>query len=271
MIEVHKFGGSSQTEIGYDIISRMGSNDKKIIVVSAIKNVTNLLLKYIDSYDTNIMEHIIDINNHFASIMKVNIEDIVLYFRHLCEETDINRREIVGFGEYFTSNILTRYLKNQDIKSIMLDNTLVIKSNKKNDNKLYNNGSFSVDIDIIINSITDYNTIVIPGFGGRDSDNNFCLMGRGGSDTTGAIIASAIDASKYYIWTDVNGLYSIDPNINCNAKLIENIDYSSAQELAAMGATVIHPYCILPCMEKKIPIIIKNTFDSYNDNNTIEK
>lgn len=269
MIEVHKFGGSSQTELGYHIISQMDRNIKKIIVVSAISNVTNLLLEYIESKDESIKQHIIKINQSFADRMNVYIDDIMDYFLDLTKDVNNNKREIVGYGEYFTSNILSRYLKNNSIDAITAMNTLIIKSDKANSDKLYNNGSFSVDMLNINNAIMTCNTIIIPGFGGRDSNNDFCLMGRGGSDTTGAIIASAIDANKYFIWTDVNGLYTIDPNINSKARLISNIDYYSAQELAAMGAKVIHPYCILPCAKKNIPIIIKNTFDSYHDNNTI--
>ena len=269
MIEVHKFGGSSQTELGYHLISQMDTNIKKVIVVSAISNVTNLLLEYVETKDDNLKQHIININQSFADRLDVNIIDIMDYFKDLTTNIESNKREIVGYGEHFTANILSRYLNNNSIDAITVMNTLVIKSDKENSDKLYNNGSFSVDMINISNAIMSSNTVIIPGFGGRDINNEFCLMGRGGSDTTGAIIASAIDANKYYIWTDVNGLYTIDPNINSKARLISNIDYYSAQELAAMGAKVVHPYCILPCAKKNIPIIIKNTFNSYHDNNTI--
>ena len=53
------------------------------------------------------------------------------------------------------------------------------------------------------------------------------------------------------IWTDVDGMYTADPNKVKKSKIIENIGYDQAQELAAMGAKVLHPYCILPCKEKK--------------------
>ena len=134
---------------------------------------------------------------------------------------------------------------------------------------LYNNGEFKVDPSIINKCFQNVDTIVIPGFGGVDLEGKFCLLGRGGSDTTGSIIASEINSDNYFIWTDVNGLYTIDPNINTSAQIIKTIDYKSAQELAAMGAKVIHPYCILPCQSKNIPIIIKNTYDPLNNINTI--
>ena len=96
-------------------------------------------------------------------------------------------------------------------------------------------------------------------------------MSRGGSDTTGSLISSNINASKYQIWTDVNGLYSTDPNLIDNAIIIKSISYDAAQEVSAMGAEILHPYCIRPCSQKNIPIEIKNTYNLNQGFTTIEE
>ena len=70
-----------------------------------------------------------------------------------------------------------------------------------------------------------------------------------------------VNASLYEIWTDVNGIYSSDPRKINNTFINEIVHYDAAQEVAAMGAKVIHPYCILPCAVHSIPIHIKNTFN----------
>ena len=82
-----------------------------------------------------------------------------------------------------------------------------------------------------------------------------------------ALIASSLLSDRYEVWTDVNGVFTADPNKIDNAQIIKEINYEQAQELSAMGAKILHPFSILPCKEKNIPIIIKNTF-SHNSNNT---
>ena len=89
---------------------------------------------------------------------------------------------------------------------------------------------------------------------------NFVCLSRGGSDTTASLVAEALNAKRLEIWTDVNGIYSSDPNTVRGTNLVHIIGYDLCQELAAMGAKLLHPYSIKPCQKKKIPIIIKNTY-----------
>ena len=69
--------------------------------------------------------------------------------------------------------------------------------------------------------------------------------------------------------TDVDGIYSGDPRIISDVKLIKNISYDLSQELSAMGAKVLHPYSVKPCQEKNIPILIRNTFNNNSEYTTI--
>lgn len=263
--EVHKFGGTSQSIDGYKIINNL-NNNKKVIVLSAIKSVTNMMIELING--KNNIDRIININKSFAETLNVNIDDIISSFKMLSKDIIKNKRRIIGYGEYFTVNILDRYLKNNNKKSMVLPSYEIIKSLMKNE-KLYNDGPYIVENKLIFDNFEENDYLIVPGFSGVDCNNDFCLMGRGGSDTTGSIIASSINARMYYIWTDVNGIYTIDPRINDQAQMIENIDYNCAQELAAMGARVIHPYSILPCKKNKIPIKIKNTFNPDGESTTI--
>ena len=88
------------------------------------------------------------------------------------------------------------------------------------------------------------------------------LLSRGGSDTTATLVGNMLNSKKVYIYTDVDGIYTTDPNIISDAEIITNLDYQMAQELSAMGAKVLHPYSIKPAEEKGIEIHIKNTFNS---------
>lgn len=96
-----------------------------------------------------------------------------------------------------------------------------------------------------------------------------CVLGRGGSDTSGSLFAALLKAEKYEIWTDVHGMFTSDPRHVADARLIKSLDYREAQELAAMGAKVLHPRCIIPAQWAHIPIEIRNTNDPAGDRTVI--
>ena len=129
MIDVHKFGGSSQTEYGYNVIKSMILNNKltkRIIIVSAISDVTNLLIDYIENPNDEILNIIIDINQQLAKELNVKIDDLIIFFKNLVIDPIKNSKQIVGYGEYFTCNILSRYLKKYDINNYVVENTEII-------------------------------------------------------------------------------------------------------------------------------------------------
>ena len=265
---VWKFGGTSQKYSTFKMIlnkleeiKKSKQNIKVVIVLSAISGVTNKLLELIKSND-HIIYDIIQLNYFLAERCQVNIEDSIdnLIFEYINRKSLDDEISIVSKGEFFTCNILNKFLQNNNIKSNFISSFDVIYSNQEN-NTLYNKGEFKVEPDKIIPIFESCDVIIIPGFSGRTPNNKCCLLGRGGSDTTGSIIAAAINAKLYEIWTDVNGIYSSDPKKISNTFINEIVHYDAAQEVAAMGAKVIHPYCILPCAEKSIPIHIKNTFN----------
>lgn len=88
-----------------------------------------------------------------------------------------------------------------------------------------------------------------------------CLLGRGGSDTSGALFAALLGAKRCEIWTDVYGLFTCDPRLVPEARLIREMSYREAQELAAMGAKVLHPRCLGPAQWAHVPVEVRNTMD----------
>ncbi len=106
------------------------------------------------------------------------------------------------------------------------------------------------------------NIVVVPGFISSDRDNgDITNLGRGGSDFTAAIIASALDADVLEIWTDVDGFMSADPHIIPDAHVLPKLSFVESMDLCSFGAKVIYPPTIYPVFQKKIPIWIKNTFN----------
>ena len=101
---------------------------------------------------------------------------------------------------------------------------------------------------------------VMTGFNGATLDGRATTLGRGGSDFSASILASVLDAAELWIWTDVDGIMSADPRLVPSAKVLEEITYAEAAELAYNGAKVLHPRTLAPLMEKRIPVWSKNSF-----------
>ena len=103
-------------------------------------------------------------------------------------------------------------------------------------------------------------TLIITGFIASDRRGVQTTLGRNGSDFSGSIFGSLLDAGEIHIWTDVDGVLSADPRRVPDAKVIDALSYNEAMELAYFGAKVIHPQTMAPAVGRGIPIWIRNTF-----------
>lgn len=100
---------------------------------------------------------------------------------------------------------------------------------------------------------------VIGGFVGATTDGVTTTLGRGGSDYSAAIVGACLDASEIQIWTDVDGMLTADPRLIPNARVVPQLSFDEASELAFFGAKVLHPATIIPAMTKNIPVRILNS------------
>ena len=175
---------------------------------------------------------------------------------------------VAGIGERLSAPIIAAYLNSFDTKrhpfrSYTIDARGLIKTDSCF-------GRASVDFVKTDRNIKEFfhgrpggkNMVpVLTGFIGSTDGGETTTLGRGGADYTAAIVAAAIDAKLVEIWTDVDGVMSADPNLVTHAYLLPQLTYSEAIEMAYFGAKVIHPATMLPAIKKKIPILIKNTFN----------
>jgi len=102
---------------------------------------------------------------------------------------------------------------------------------------------------------------VVTGFNGATADGRPTTLGRGGSDFSASILASVLDASELWIWTDVDGIMTADPRLVPDAAVLDEVSYHEAAELAYNGAKVLHPRTLAPLVEKQIPVWSKNSFN----------
>ena len=105
-------------------------------------------------------------------------------------------------------------------------------------------------------------TPIVTGFNGATVDGRPTTLGRGGSDFSAAILASVLEADELWIWTDVDGILTADPRLVADARVLAEVSYNEAAELAYNGAKVLHPRTLAPLVEKGIPVWIKNSFDA---------
>ncbi len=106
---------------------------------------------------------------------------------------------------------------------------------------------------------TGADVFMVQGFIASNGSAETVLLGRGGSDTSAAYLAAMLRAERLEIWTDVPGMFTANPHEIPSARLLRQLDYMEAQELATMGAKILHPRCIEPVHKYEIPLHVKCT------------
>ena len=286
MIKILKFGGTSvansqNIKLVKNVISSTDS-DKIIVVVSALGGITDMLLKTADlaakqdeSYK-NILSNIetrhlettkelmpISLQSKVLSKVKTELntlETLVEGAFLIGEITSKLSDKIVSFGELLSSYIISEFFLSGKMDVAYKDSREIIKTDDIN-------GKATVNFKATNKNCKDYflkanhKITVLGGFIASSINGNSTTLGRGGSDYTAAIIAGALSADILEIWTDVNGMYTANPNIVKQAVAIPYISYEEAMELSHFGAKVLYPTTIQPLLSKGIPIAIKNTFE----------
>ena len=243
---VMKFGGTSVGSI--DKINNVANivekqlNDKKLIVVlSAMSGVTNKMQEYIDEIESN---------------------EII--------ENDL----ILTSGEAVSVGLLSAILKKRNIKSIPLLGWQIPIITDSNHQKAKILNIDKVRIDKYLN---DYDVLVVAGFQGVDVDGKITSLGRGGSDTTAVAVAAAVDADRCDIYTDVDGVYSTDPNLEPKAKKINKLAFEEMLEMSSTGAKVLHTRSVELAMKNNLTLQVLSSITKQSgtlvvdENKLIEK
>ena len=280
-MKVLKFGGTSvgtadSIKKVKSIIANESIDDRVIVVVSAMTQVTNKLLAASDlaangdeAYKKTIQEieqkHfdtirelvVIDQQSGVIATIKVllnQLEDVlngVFLVRELSPKTS---DYIVSFGESLSSIIISKA-----IGADLVDSKSLILTNNEH-------GGASVLYEKTYKNIQNFfessnaNVFVAPGFVASTEEGITSTLGRGGSDFSAALYAAGSNAAELQIWTDVSGMYTADPRKVKSAFPVKFASYKEAMELSHFGAKVIYPPTILPVYKKGIPLKIKNTF-----------
>ena len=297
-MKVLKFGGTSVGST--DSIKLVGeilqqydrSAEPVIVVVSAMKGVTNALLEIGDSAINDDVDQvnrgILDIQNrHFSAVKDLlpvkaqskvlahikrlinELEEIIHGITLLKELSPRSKDLVLSFGERLSAYVIYQYLLQLGISSQWVDTRDLIRTDDEFGAASVN---FSTTNQKIVEFFTGFEGIpVVTGFIAANDSGQTTTLGRGGSDYTAAILAGAINADEIEIWTDVDGVMTADPNIVSRAFSLPALSYVEAMELTHFGAKVIYPPTLQPAFAKNIPLKIRNTFNREFEGTTISK
>ncbi len=286
---VMKFGGTSVESA--EAINRLVSivsgrlERKPVLVVSALSKVTNTLYEITDLIEKNQLEEalahldglkerhlgvleglVTTSSEHYApcaAMIESTIAELGEFLTILCKIGEISERSsarIYSTGEVLSSQIICAALNHNGIATALMDARQIIITDSN-----YTKGTPIVaEIcerapRVIEKAYQGNQAVITQGFLSATAAGITTVLGRGGSDYSASLIGMAVGAEEIEIWTDVDGIFSADPRRVSNSSYIEKISFEEASEMAQFGAKVLHPFTILPAIEKNIPVRVLNS------------
>jgi aspartate kinase len=189
------------------------------------------------------------------------LADIVRALAVLREVSPRTLDVVAAMGELLSSRIVAAALTEAGVPADWVDARCAIVTDSEHTRATPLGPETNAALRKTITPILDAGRVaVLGGFVGATVDGHTSTLGRGGSDYSGALVGAGIDASEIQIWTDVDGMLSADPRVIASPRLIAQLSFAEAAELAYFGAKVLHPSTILPAVERNIPVRILNSW-----------
>ncbi len=286
-MKVLKFGGTSVGTVEsinavLAIVKKsFDAGEKPLVVLSAMSGVTNLLttmaenaaarvpfendLKFLEERHFEVVKKLIAVkyqNPVFTKLklMLNELEEILQGVSALKELSAQSKDLIVSFGERLSNYMVSKVMEQYVEQASYLDASHYIKTDSNFGNAHVNEEITQQLIQSLGHTHGD-KLLFVTGFIGSNEKGRVTTLGRGGSDYTAAIFGAVLDVTAIEIWTDVNGMLTADPRIVKKAFSQPVLSYTEAMELSYFGAKVIYPPTMIPAFLKKIPIVIRNTFE----------
>ena len=281
---VMKFGGRSVStaenwsRIAELLRQRLDSGLTPVVVHSALAGVSdaleNLLDTAVNADPTPVLAEIRETHDRLAGELGVKptiLDTQFLTLNRLIDGVCLLREvspgvhaRVMATGELAATTLGASYLQSRELPAHWWDaRTLLEAEASRNlpERAQFLSAACAHDADLQLQRDMEgvNGFIVTQGFIGRNSRNDTVLFGRGGSDTSGAYLAAKLQARRLEIWSDVPGFFSADPKAVPTARLLRELTYSEAQEIASAGGSVLHPRSISPVHRCGIPLFLKIT------------
>jgi len=282
---VLKFGGTSVSSaanwrnIAGVLRERMAAHLRPVVVHSAMSGVTDrleaLLAAALAGTHAALIEQIDRGHRDLADALSISlcarytafIEDLRRMADAIAETRELSdrvRARVMAMGELLATALGASFLNAQGIATVWVDARSVLRAERRhggNDKA----GLLSATCDFAPDAALQSEwrgldqVIITQGFIAANDEGDTVLLGRGGSDTSGSYFAAKLAAVRLEIWTDVPGLFSANPRVVPTARLLRALHYDEAQEIASNGAKILHPRCVLPVRQYKIPLHVYAT------------
>ena len=286
-----KFGGSSmgsaeRIRVAAQLTADQQRQRPTAVVVSAMSKVTDLLLDTLRHAENNdsdaVAQNLATLRaRHHATAQDLlpaalldgalaETDSILAEFERIAKGMQLlgdrpprSVDEAIAVGERLSALLLAAFLNSQGTPAAAVNAARVIVTDA-----VFGNATPLLDLtrqkaaEHLAPLLAAHVVPILTGFNGATPDGKPTTLGRGGSDFSASIFAYALDAAELWIWTDVDGIMSADPRLVHNAKVLAEVTYAEAAELAYNGAKVLHPRTLAPLVEKKIPVWSKNSFNT---------
>jgi len=281
-ITVFKIGGSilkskdSYLKISNYIKNYLENREEKIfIVLSAIKGATDLLIDYYDKDNANALKDFIESyyeiaksfdNKHLINEINEQI-NVLMKYRNQANKDPALRDYVISYGEKLSKIIMKYALNYNDLDAESLDADKIIITDK-------NYGDATIDLIETRKMIEKVNlnkrVFLIEGFIGKSYDNHVTTLGRGGSDYTSSALAYILNAKKLYLVTDVPGIFTSDPKIVRNPKIVKRLSFEEAIEASKYKVKGINYKTFYPLLKTNVNVYVgmPNNYNTLINNST---
>ncbi|WP_373072722.1 bifunctional aspartate kinase/homoserine dehydrogenase I [Zeaxanthinibacter enoshimensis] len=170
--------------------------------------------------------------------------------------------QVLAYGELISARLLTKLLIGKGVNAVFLDSRKLIRTDDNYGNAQVNE---LVSKEQVLREFAELEPGAVPvitGFIAANKDGDTTTLGRNGSNYTASLLANFLDAEELQNYTHVDGIYTANPDLVPEARIISNLSYSEANEMANFGTTILHAKTIIPLLEKNIPLRILNTFNT---------
>ncbi len=286
---VHKFGGTSVGDAARfggvaDVL--MERREGAVVVVSAMSGVTNQLIagaraaaegrdgayRHVKadllSRHLDVIEALLSRNSEriaVAGLIEDRLHELGLFYRSMAMLGELTARgtdAVASFGEPLAAHILAALLRERGVRAQALSSTDLIVTDDYYGAAVPRTDLTRRRVQAHLVPLLEQGVLpVVTGYVGATEAGVTTTLGRGGSDFSAAIIGAALEAEAVWIWSDVDGILTADPNLVPQARTLRELSYAEAAELAYYGADVLHPKTIRPVVERGIPLRIVNSFN----------
>lgn len=278
-MKVFKFGGASVSTAerikNVAEILRNYSNEKILVVVSAMGKTTNALEKVVEAFYAGDKQKALELfhgvrQDHLnisSQLTNQPINQLTDFFTEAewllhdkpNRNLDYYYDQVVCVGELLSTAIVSNYLNSVGVKNQWMDVRDIIRTDDNfRDAKIDWNFTGKRVEESVIPIFGQNNIVLTQGFIGATDENESTTLGREGSDYTAAVFANLLNAESQTIWKDVQGVMNADPKQYQKAQWIKELNYREVIEMAYYGAQVIHPKTIKPLQNKNIPLYVRS-------------